>query len=76
MYVAAILFSRSTLHRDALPCVPNKTLLISTKEVNITVKGEHITITLVNVTFLFLQFLDLQSLCLLHPPHLILWAPV
>ena len=23
MYVAAILFSRSTLHRDALPCVPN-----------------------------------------------------
>ena len=24
LYVAAILFSRSTLHREALPCLPNK----------------------------------------------------
>ena len=23
LYVAAILFSRSTLHREALPCLPN-----------------------------------------------------
>ena len=26
MYVAAILFSRSTLHRETLPCLPNNTV--------------------------------------------------
>ena len=28
LYVAAILFSRSTLHREALPCLPNMMMMI------------------------------------------------
>ena len=30
LYVAAILFSRSTLHREALPCLPNKSVCNNT----------------------------------------------